>query len=49
MFLAVELLWESQISTQTIALLDLQSLGPPLQGTLLKPQEVFSRELFPTY
>jgi len=26
-----------------------QSLGPPLQGTLLKPQEVFSRELSPTY
>jgi len=27
----------------------LQSLGPPLQRILLKPQEVFSRELFPTY
>jgi len=26
-----------------------QSLGPPLWGTLLKPQEVFSRELSPTY
>jgi len=27
----------------------IRSLGPPLRGTLLKLQEVFSRELSPTY